>query len=62
MSMLDIEKEISIMKRRILALEQTLDKVGEAMKKKDNEIEELKKRVQYMEFKDRPLCYLWLRM
>ncbi len=56
MNMLDIEKELSIMKRRILALEQTLDKVGEAMKKKDNEIEELKKRVQYMEFKDRPLC------
>ena len=54
--MFDIEKELSIMKRRILAIEQTLDNIGEEMAKKDNEIEELKKRVQYMEFKDRPLC------
>ena len=55
MNMLDIEKEISIMKRRILALEQTLDKVGEEMAKKDNEIEKLKMRIQNIEFKDMPL-------
>ena len=55
MSMLDIEKELSIMKRRILALEQTLDKVGEEMAKKDNEIENLKRRIQNIEFKDMPL-------
>ena len=54
--MLDVEKELSIMKRRILALEQTIDKMGEDMAKKDKEIEELQKRVQCMEFRDMPLC------
>lgn len=44
------------MKRRILALEQTIDKMGEDMAKKDKEIEELQKRVQRMEFRDMPLC------
>lgn len=54
--MLDVEKELSIMKRRILALEQTIDKVGDEIVKKDDEIEKLKKRLQRMEFKDMPLC------
>lgn len=46
------------MKRRILALEQSIDKMGDDMAKKDKKIEELKNRVQYMEleFENRHLC------
>lgn len=44
------------MKRRILALEQTIDKMGDNIAKKDKEIEELQKRVQRVEFRNMPLC------
>lgn len=54
--MFDVEKELSIMKRRILILEQSIDEMEKKMKKKDDEIKELKKRLQCIEFKDRPLC------
>ncbi len=54
--MLDIEKEISIMKRRILALEQTIDELNDSIKQKDMKIESLERRLSNIEFGHTPIC------